>query len=153
MISCHSLNSFLDGKGQPTVTTTKNHRVSRKIWGKNSNMLRQHFLGGIEGSELWVSWSCTLPKTNMAPENRPSQTSIPTYSNRNHPFSGVSSVSFREGKIFQAGVVEPFLTHISTCAGQTCDQRCRSTNSDGTWLLFPSAPFDPSGWVYFGQGF
>ena len=134
-------------KGQPTVTTKK-HTVSRKMGQEQLHhpRFKQHFLGRVGGSEFWVSWICALPKANMAPENRPSQTSIKTYSN--HPFSRANC------KIFQAGVVEPFLAHMSTCAGQTCDQRCRSSNSDGTWLLFPSAPRPRPFWLsVFWAGF
>ena len=39
----------------------------------------------------------TIPETNIAPENRPSQKEAGSYSN--HPVSGAFTVSFREGKV------------------------------------------------------
>ena len=87
MISCHSLNSFLDGKGQPTVTTKKSEPQDLGQEQLNHPPIQGKFLGRVGGSEFWVGWICTLPKTNMAPEDRPSQkeTSIPTYSNHHQP--------------------------------------------------------------------
>ena len=42
-----------------------------------------------------IFFSLTLPETNIAPENRPSQKE--TKKSSNHPFSGALAVSFREG--------------------------------------------------------
>ena len=58
------------------------------------------YQGTVETPGLALNRRDTLPKTNIAPKNRPSQKEI---SSSNHPFSGANYVSFREGNIGIAG--------------------------------------------------